>query len=62
MDITGSEQLLGGTVDSCGDHRIAMSMSVAALVASSPITVTDIECVSTSFPTFFPLLEKVVSK
>ncbi|MBV5340608.1 MAG: 3-phosphoshikimate 1-carboxyvinyltransferase [Deltaproteobacteria bacterium] len=62
MDITGSEQLLGGTVDSSGDHRIAMSMSVAALVASASITVSDIACVATSFPTFFPLLEKVVSK
>jgi 3-phosphoshikimate 1-carboxyvinyltransferase len=62
MDITGSEQLLGGTVGSCGDHRIAMSMSVAALVASSAITVTDIACVATSFPTFFQLLEKVASK
>ncbi|MHB8121866.1 MAG: 3-phosphoshikimate 1-carboxyvinyltransferase [Desulfuromonadaceae bacterium] len=62
MDITGSEQLSGGTVDSCGDHRIAMSMSVAALVASGPITVTDIACVATSFPTFFPLLEKVAGK
>lgn len=62
MDITGSEQLLGGTIDSCGDHRIAMSFSVAALVASGAITVTDIACVATSFPTFFPLLEKVVVK
>ena len=62
MDITGSEQFSGGTVDSCGDHRIAMSMSVAALVASGPITVTDIGCVATSFPTFFPLLEKVAGK
>lgn len=62
MNITGSEQLLGATVDSCGDHRIAMSMSVAALVAYSAITVTDIACVATSFPTFFPLLEKVASK
>lgn len=62
MDISGSEQLLGGTVDSSGDHRIAMSMSVAALVASSAITVTDIACVATSFPTFFPLLEKVTAK
>lgn len=62
MDITGSEQLSGGTVDSCGDHRIAMSMSVAALVASGAITVTDIACVATSFPTFFPLLEKVAGK
>ncbi len=62
MDITGSDQILGGSVDSSGDHRIAMSMSVAALVASGPITVTDIACVATSFPTFFPLLEKVASK
>jgi len=62
MDITGSEQLLGGTVDSCGDHRIAMSMSVAALVASGAITVTDVACVATSFPTFFLLLNKVAVK
>ena len=62
MDITGSDRLLGGTVDSSGDHRIAMSMSVAALVANGPITVTDIDCVATSFPTFFPLLEKVAAK
>lgn len=62
MDIVGSERLSGGTVDSSGDHRIAMSMSVAALVASGPITVTDISCVATSFPTFFQLLEKVAVK
>lgn len=62
MDITGSDQLLGGSVDSRGDHRIAMSMAVAALVATSDITVIDIGCVATSFPTFFPLLEKVASK
>src|SRR6185369_10075873 len=49
MDITGSERLLGGTVDSSGDHRIAMSMK-------------DIACVATSFPSFFPLLEKVASR
>ena len=62
MDITGSEQLLGGDADSCGDHRIAMSMSIAALVAASAITVSDIGCVATSFPTFFPLLEEVAVK
>jgi len=62
MDITGSDQLLGGSVDSRGDHRIAMSMSVAALVAATEISVVDIGCVATSFPTFFPLLEKVASR
>ena len=59
MNITGSDLLSGGTVDSSGDHRIAMSMSVASLVATDAITVTDIECVATSFPTFFPLLKEV---
>lgn len=59
MDITGAERLAGGLVDSFGDHRIAMSLSVAALVAADSITVNDIECVATSFPTFFPLLKKV---
>ncbi|MFZ4858873.1 MAG: 3-phosphoshikimate 1-carboxyvinyltransferase [Desulfuromonadaceae bacterium] len=62
MDISGSGRLLGGSVDSCGDHRIAMSMSVAALVAAGAITVSDIGCVATSFPTFFPLLEEVAVK
>jgi len=59
MDITGSDRLLGGEVDSLGDHRIAMSLSVAALVARAPITVKDVDCVATSFPNFFDLLEKV---
>jgi 3-phosphoshikimate 1-carboxyvinyltransferase len=39
-----------------------MSMSIAALVAATAITVSDIGCVATSFPTFFPLLEKVAVK
>jgi 3-phosphoshikimate 1-carboxyvinyltransferase len=59
MDVTGIERLSGGSVDSFGDHRIAMSLSVAALVSAEGITVSDTECVSTSFPTFYPLLERV---
>jgi 3-phosphoshikimate 1-carboxyvinyltransferase len=59
MDINGVELLGGGAVESFGDHRIAMSLSVAALVSAGGITVQDTDCVSTSFPTFFPLLEKV---
>jgi 3-phosphoshikimate 1-carboxyvinyltransferase len=59
MTITGVERLSGGSVDSFGDHRIAMSLSVAALISKDGITISDTECVSTSFPTFYPLLEKV---
>lgn len=62
MDITGAEQISGGEVDSRGDHRIAMSMSVAALSAAGEITIKDVDCVATSFPTFFQLLEKVAGK
>ncbi len=59
MSVTGVECIAGGRVTSFGDHRIAMSFSVAALVAAAPITITDTECVSTSFPSFYPLLEQV---
>jgi 3-phosphoshikimate 1-carboxyvinyltransferase len=62
MEIRGSERLSGGQVDSFGDHRIAMSLSVAALVAQSVITVKDTDCVATSFPNFFRLLEDVSVK
>ena len=58
MDITGVECLRGGTVNSCGDHRIAMSFAIAGLAARGDVTVNDIDCVATSFPTFFQLLER----
>lgn len=44
--------LSGGVVDSAGDHRIAMSFSVAASVAQGPVTVLDTATVDTSFPGF----------
>ena len=62
MEIVGAEYLEGGQVESFGDHRIAMSLSVAALTARSAITVKDTNCVATSFPNFFHLLEKVSVK
>jgi 3-phosphoshikimate 1-carboxyvinyltransferase len=59
MDVSGVGRLTGGSVDSFGDHRIAMSLAVAALVSTDGITIADTGCVATSFPTFFPLLDKV---
>ena len=44
--------LRGGTVDSHGDHRIAMAFTIAALRANSPVTVRDCKNVDTSFPGF----------
>jgi 3-phosphoshikimate 1-carboxyvinyltransferase len=59
MIVSGRGRLDGCTVDSRGDHRIAMSMLVGGLAASGPVTVTDTACIATSFPSFLPLLEQV---
>ncbi|HEY5975377.1 MAG TPA: 3-phosphoshikimate 1-carboxyvinyltransferase [Geobacteraceae bacterium] len=59
MTITGKEQLTAFQADSRGDHRIAMAMLIAGLLADGPSTVHDIECIATSFPTFLALLEEV---
>jgi 3-phosphoshikimate 1-carboxyvinyltransferase len=42
----------GGTVESFGDHRIAMSFAVAGTVAGGPVKVLDVAAVETSFPGF----------
>ena len=52
----------GCTADSHGDHRIAMSMAVAALTADAPITIEGAECVAKSYPSFFDDLEQLRSK
>ncbi len=52
--ITGG-QFSGGTVDSHGDHRVAMSFAMAALRASAAITILDCVNVNTSFPGFAEL-------
>ncbi len=51
--ISGPVSLHGGTVDSHGDHRIAMALSVAALNASGPVLIKNAECVNKSYPTYF---------
>jgi len=54
--VTGGT-LQAATVDSRGDHRIAMSFAVAGLLCG--MTIEDIECVATSFPDFFRILSKM---
>ncbi|WP_297433498.1 3-phosphoshikimate 1-carboxyvinyltransferase [Sulfurimonas sp.] len=45
------------TVDSDGDHRIAMSFIIAGLRCG--MEVSDLECINTSFPNFFELLQQL---
>jgi hypothetical protein len=47
-----STPFTGGTVQSHGDHRIAMAFAVAGLRAAGSITILDTENVATSFPGF----------
>ncbi|WP_232820911.1 3-phosphoshikimate 1-carboxyvinyltransferase [Dyella sp. C11] len=47
--------LHGGTIESHGDHRIAMSFAAAGLVASGPVRINDCANVATSFPGFLEL-------
>lgn len=45
--------LIGGTVDSRNDHRIAMSAAIAATVCKKEVTILGAECVAKSYPRFF---------
>ena len=58
--IEGPTPLRGVAVETRLDHRIAMSMAVAQLfTAGEPVTLDDVSCVATSFPSFFRLLDQV---
>ncbi|MBT9098970.1 3-phosphoshikimate 1-carboxyvinyltransferase [Methylovulum psychrotolerans] len=57
MVIQGGKPIGGGVVESHGDHRIAMSFSIAGLRAQAPITVLDCANVNTSFPEFKDLVK-----
>ena len=45
--------LTGGTVDSCNDHRIAMSAAIAATICKTNVTILGAECVEKSYPGFW---------
>lgn len=51
--IRGGGPLTGGTVSAFGDHRIAMSAAVAAMIADGPVTVTGAQAVEKSYPAFW---------
>jgi 3-phosphoshikimate 1-carboxyvinyltransferase len=54
------DQVPGGTrVDSHGDHRIAMALTVAGMAAEAPLVVTGAEFIAESFPEFVPYLQQL---
>ncbi|MCM8813739.1 MAG: 3-phosphoshikimate 1-carboxyvinyltransferase [Candidatus Omnitrophica bacterium] len=50
--ICGPRRLNGAVVSSFGDHRTAMCMAVAGLIAQEPVTISGWPCVAKSFPDF----------
>ncbi len=52
-------RLRGGEVSSHHDHRVAMSLAIAALGADSPVIIHDAEAASVTFPDFFKTLESI---
>jgi 3-phosphoshikimate 1-carboxyvinyltransferase len=52
IQITPPAQLTSATIDTYGDHRMAMCFSLACL-GGSPITIADPDCVEKTFPDYF---------
>ena len=59
MTIEGGRPIGNDSCASWGDHRVAMSMIVAGLAAERGITISNTDCIDTSFPGFMELLEGV---
>ena len=57
IEINGGD-IIGGKINSYGDHRIAMAFAVAGLVSKKSITIVDTKNISTSFPTFIKLMRE----
>lgn len=59
--IEGGSLFQSGTFLSHGDHRIAMSLAIAALSARNPSIIQDSDCIATSFPHFFEKMAQLSS-
>ncbi|HYR57837.1 MAG TPA: 3-phosphoshikimate 1-carboxyvinyltransferase, partial [Chthoniobacteraceae bacterium] len=62
LEIFGGLPLQGARVDSFGDHRIAMAFAIAGMFAEGETTVTNTDCVNTSYPGFYQTLEKILKE
>ena len=57
IEINGGD-ILGGKINSYGDHRIAMAFAIAAIISKKSITIIDTKNISTSFPNFIDLMRE----
>jgi len=59
MIINGIEKLKGAKVESYNDHRIAMSLTIAALASQGTTTINNADCTDISFPDFFETIHNL---
>jgi 3-phosphoshikimate 1-carboxyvinyltransferase len=57
--IRGGNGFSGGSIDSHGDHRVAMAFAIASARASGPVEIRDVSNVATSFPGFVQTAQSV---
>jgi len=58
--VEGPSKLKGAVCESYNDHRIAMSLAVAALLAEGKTVIRNSECIDISFPGFEKILKKLI--
>jgi len=58
-EIRGPRDLEGARVSSRGDHRVAMALAVAGLLASGETTIDDADCVAISYPGFWDDVDRL---
>ena len=59
LKIPGRQRFRAARIESCGDHRIAMAFSIAALAADDASTIHGAEAASVSFPEFYTTLRQI---
>lgn len=62
LTVYGGRPLCGGAVSGYNDHRMVMAMAIAALSCSGPVTISDAQAVSKSYPDFFTQFERLGGK
>ncbi len=59
MIISGNQQINGGSFQSYDDHRLAMSLGIAGLISEQPITISDPDVASISYPGFWETVKEL---
>ena len=59
LEINPPKKLKDSSIDTCDDHRIAMSFAIAGLISQHSLTIMNTQNISTSFPTFVTTLREL---